>query len=444
MKAILICCFFLFTNAVFFDSNNVKPTPKSNFLVYFSVEKPFLIEEGFVEIHLDVISKIKRPKKEITLQVIDTSLKFISPVTRIISSKEFTKKSHYKVSLDISLPVLPNFEITDTPHYLYVKIMNEEFKFPVKMEWFPLFIDEKFEKLFGCSLKKINTLLIGIQGSGKSSCVNTQKSSISNEICEPAVVMKNDVHVTREFQEYGFKHISRTSLAFHDGFGLDKETYHDEILYCLLHGKLDSSNFTVDAAKEYVKNPIGPLCSHKKLTTLNELRSEIHTVILFLTFEQIKDFDKNKDEDSNILMKRKLIIEKYNMMVLAQYEGDSNVSEDELLQQQEIIRNKVFTYLGISKLNVFLYLAYGNKKTEKDIFIDRNAAFIRDRLKKNAFTYLERQKELLKITELNLFWDQPLCYIFEYIIPKLSHFLGYIPQVVTNNVYSWVMKYFSK
>jgi predicted AAA+ superfamily ATPase len=406
-----------------FDSHSVekimeihkhKISDQSNFSVYFEV-RDIHMKEGKLKIHLEIESK-KEIKDELKVKIVDPSAKFFKTTSKTILKTDFKKMTYFHTDLDISLVILPNVQMINIPQNITIKLEEDVFNFEIKMEWFPLFIEEN-RNLFKCSLDEINVLFVGIQGSGKSSCVNTQKSSISSDISELALVMKNDYHVTRNFQKYSLKHISKTSLSIYDGFGLDKDTYSDEILYCLLEGKLPT--FTVDDAKKYVSsNSTKPLCSHNEHKSINDIVNSMHCVILFLTFDQINNFKNKKSEDVNISIKRKLIVEKKQLIVLVQYMEGVQISEEELLKQQEVIRKDVYEYIGVSKGNIFLYLAYGNQLTKKNLLIDRNAAQIRDQIRKNAFTYLERQKELWKISNFNLFWNRPWCSFQNYLKGK--------------------------
>ena len=176
----------------------------SNFKIFFSV--PNLIERNKpIKLKLNIISVEYDVQQKIELKFLDLSKKFFFNET--VDLPKIGNNIEFNVTLRPQL----NLEFKNIPsHFLivlkYHKI-EETFKVKVRMEWFPLSLNyDHFRSNVKCLVKYLNIILFGIPGVGKSSFINTQMSSVSNQIMENAASMDIDESLTQEYQLHRLRH----------------------------------------------------------------------------------------------------------------------------------------------------------------------------------------------------------------------------------------------
>lgn len=92
---------------------------------------------------------------------------------------------------------------TKIPEFFYLVLNQGDYEIiyetKVKIQWFGLFLNSDYMKeKIGCLLDYIQVLVYGIAGSGKSTTINTQYSSISDHVRSVVAHRRGEGHQTKK------------------------------------------------------------------------------------------------------------------------------------------------------------------------------------------------------------------------------------------------------
>eukprot|EP01080_Neovahlkampfia_damariscottae_P011775 gene11775-5113_t len=390
-----------------------KPKKKdSNFKIFFSVpnliqrNKPIKMKVNVISVEYDVQNKIE-------LKFLDFSRKFF------FNESFDIPKIGNNIEFNVTLKPQLNLKFENIPKSFLISLkykkLEEDFEVKVRMEWFPLSLNyDHFKNNVHCLVRNLNIILFGIPGVGKSSFVNTQMTSVSNQIMENAASMDIDESLTQEYQLHRLEHGNQNTLNLIDTFGLDETNYHSDIERCSLNGTLKS--FTLNDAKKYVSNPNSTLCyrNETKLDKIKLIQEKMHSVIIPLTVDQIT----NADDKLNKIMSESVYIAaqmKYNPIVLISWRTKDFFNQT----RHTMIKELAHKFTGVNMNKIFIFFAYSNE-TKKDFLIDQNAAIIREKIFDLMTSFLIGQKDIYAIPNeailcKNMERSKYVVYMFEFM-----------------------------
>jgi hypothetical protein len=338
----------------------ITKNPNSNFKIFFSV--PNLIHRNRkINLKLNIISLEYQIQERIELQ-------FTDPSNKLFINETFdVPKIGNNIEMNITLKNQINLKFDDIPSKFFINLKykkeEELFKVKMRMEWFPLSLNySHFKKNVHCLVESINVILWGIPGVGKSSFINTQLTSVSNQIMENAASMDVDESLTQEYQLHRLVHGNQYYLNMIDTFGLDDTNYHHDIQKCSLNGSLP--NFKLMDAKNYVKQPNSTLCFNTSVIKdkIEFIRKKIHAVVIPLTVDQVSNADEkvNKIINDCIYVSAQM---KYNPIVLISWRSKDFFNTT----RQQLVKELAHELTGVNSNKIFIFFAYSNET--KKIFI---------------------------------------------------------------------------
>jgi hypothetical protein len=271
------------------------------------------------------------------------------------------------------------------PEFFYITIRQgkEEIVYVVhvKLQWFATFLNPDYLKeKVGCILDYVQVLLYGIAGAGKSTHINTQFSSISDNIRSVVAHRRSEGHQTKKIAPFLLFHdydkIPYKHMVFYDPYGVSVDNFAKEILERLLEGILPPS-FTIlnstRAVKDFKRGRKAFTIDQRERSHKKRIKQRMHAIVFVVTLESIYD------TKSELSARMKIA---YDVAISLQYNPIILISHLPLSTSAEEIANitmNVSQRTGIDVMDIlptFAYIETGEKQFE----IDKNAAIIREKI----------------------------------------------------------------